>query len=1459
MIMSGKLPFPGRIYANTYFRVSIAVLLCFIALALSTARFFDFAEAAATDPSPQQEPQRRVAANQVKASPRASAALQELQAATGAQIVSQVSRETGAYNFVRATADTVLSADNTSAAPEARALDFLRMHGALVGMSDTERQIVRTGAAKGVGLGSELRVAKVIKDSIGSSHVRLNQFYQGLPVFGAQLVVHMNDRGITSINGQYVPEVKVSTTPAVSAVQATATALRQQAGDAPLKVVKTELSIYRKGLLEGYRGQSVLAYNVEVTDGRATNMQVWVDAMKGTILNRIQLSHPALDRIIYTPDFNPLFAVRHEGDPLTPGATPGTTGADPINNLYVMAGHTYNLFSSGFGRDSYDGLGHTMHSVFLVNDICPNAYWNGTSTNYCPDFDADDVVSHEWGHAYTQFTHNLIYSYQSGALNESYSDIFGESADLLNGVDAEGGSNNSQPPDDGGQRWQMGEDVPTLSAQQLGILRDMWNPTNYGDPDKVSSANYACGSGDGGGVHTNSGVPNHAYAMLVDGKTFNGQTVAGIGFDRALAIYYRAMTVYQTPTTDFAQHADALEASCNDLIGQTINKVSTSSPNGVASADVINNHTCQQVAKAILAVEMRSPSPCPVSILLDPDAPPACDSGTDIFTEDWETGDDGWTRSSTGVTADWEDSTRNLRDFAVTSTIPAGGGSGSAIHSRNIPLGEPGGGTCAPGGDYSGQFTIDSPTITIPTGADDLKMRFDHWVATEAGWDGAQVEISINGGAFALVPAANYVFNPPNSTLNSVIDGNTNPNAGEPAWTGTNVGTPANQPPGSWGTTIIDLSSLADPGNTIKLRFTASQDGCNGVEGWYVDNIRIYYCAVLQAPTLSLGPDYQNPDPNGSYTLNWAPRPAGATGPDVLQESSVCGPLLSENAESGLGQWTVATGANPDEGQLVFPMWQSAPMGQKPNHSSTSFWANPVSEQETQNTFTTLTFNNPIQIPSSGITTLKFSEWYFNEDDDKGLVEVSTDNGANWTALYTNNRPMGDLPATGVSAFANEGLTPQQLDLTIYSGQTIRLRFRYALGQSNFFLFIQYGWYIDDISITNDGWVNLTNADVTSFLVSGRSNGTRCYRARTTYPGGIPSPYSNVVSAVVQLAVSPPTVSITSPADGATFTSGSDITITADASDDGAVTKVEFFEGANKLGEDTTGPTFSFSWNDVPAGNYTLSATATDNDEATATSAPVHITVSDSQVAEDIEDDDPRVSYSNGWHLVNDPDASDGHFRLNTGKDAQHGAGLAFTATGGGKITYYFAKSKKGGSAEVALLNSGGMTLEARQVNYLGSVGSARDPEFNDNVYKEEFVVPAAGDYTLALRNINGAVYIDRFKLESSSSSAQPASGPGQTSSSVNTVKLGKDLLQSITVPANVHAISVMAEATPELPIQLVLIDPSGAVLSTANNSTGFAVINKNVTQPGVYVIKVVNVSLGPVQVWTAATPLVLR
>lgn len=1036
--------------------------------------------------------------------------------ATNSQIDAYVSRKTGVYNLVRAQSG-VLAASSSLLTPEARARAFLSTNGGVLGMSTSERAL-----AAAAGPTSSLQLTSVTNDSIGGTHVKFDQRYQGLKVYGAQVVVHMKSTGITGVNGDYVPGVNVGTTPKVSASRAAEISLKQQEGNTPYTVLNSELIVYRTGLLEGFRGQSLLAHAVEVTNGKAIRDRIVIDAVKGKILNRITLNPDGLNRIIYTPEMDDAFAVRHEGDPFTPGPTPGTTGADPINNLYLFAGQTYNLFSSGFARDSYDGTGGTMHSVYLVNDICPNAYWNGISTNYCPDFDADDVVSHEWTHGYTQYTHALTYSYQPGALNEAYSDIYGETMDLLNGVDAEGGSNNTQPMPNG-QRWQMGEDVNVFNQPAAGILRDMWDPTRYGDPDKVSSPNYACGSGDSGGLHTNSGVPNHAYAMLVDGKNFNGQNVQAIGFTRAAAIYFRAMTVYQTSSSDFPFHALALHASCNDLIGVPLKTLSTSLATGVVAPETITATHCQQVDKAMLAVEMSQPSPCPVITILDPDEPAVCDSATDIFAENWEAGDTGWTRTSTGVTADWNtddavppgNDLARIRNFNLTSSLPGGGGSGAAMHAANPAIGEDGGGTCTPGGDYSGQFTITSPTITIPAGGEDLELRFDHWVATEAGYDGTQVEISVNGGAFQLVPDGDYLFNGPNGSLSSVIDGNTNPNAGESAWTGTNVGQPSGSPPGSWGTTIINLRNLTNPGQTVAVRFTASQDGCNGVEGWYIDNIRVYYCAVLQAPTLSLGADYQNPDPDGNYTLNWT-RPGGATGPDVLQESSVCAPLLTSDGSS-LAGWTAANGPATEP---VRPMWQTAPAGQKPNHNSASFWANPVSEQETQNTFATLTYNNPITIPSSGITTLSFSEWYFNEDDDAGHVEVSTDGGTTWTAIYTNARPMGDLPDTGVDAFANEGLTRVELNLTPYSGQAIRLRFRYALGVSNFFFFLQYGWYIDDISIDSNAWVDLTNADVTSFLVSGRSNGTRCYRARTTYPGGIPSPYSNQVSATTNVVCS---------------------------------------------------------------------------------------------------------------------------------------------------------------------------------------------------------------------------------------------------------------------------------------------------------------------------------------------------
>jgi hypothetical protein len=385
-----------------------------------------------------------------------------------------------------------------------------------------------------------------------------------------------------------------------------------------------------------------------------------------------------------------------------------------------------------------------------------------------------------------------------------------------------------------------------------------------------------------------------------------------------------------------------------------------------------------------------------------------------------------------------------------------------------------------------------------------------------------------------------------------------------------------------------------------------------------------------------------------------------------------------------------------------------------------------------------------------------------NEGDDSVLVEVST-NGTDWTAIYQDIR--SELAPDGAAAFATEPLFNRSVNLTGFAAQSIRIRFHYQMGAEDRAGSAPLGWYIDDIAVNNDSWTNVATVAGTSYLASNVSNGTRCYRVRTTYNLGgqtVAGPFSNVVSATVQRTVVEPAC---------------------------------------------------------------------------------------------FEDDDSHISYDSGWHSVNYADASGGHFRLGTGNDGQHGVTLNFDVAGGqtGKITYNYLKSTKGGTADVYLDGTFRQTI-----NYKGSVGKLREPE-KQAAYQISFSGLAAGGHVLELRNMRGAVYVDGFCMESSSSSAQPSAGPGTTNSNTTSLNPGKQLLQSLTLPAGTQAISVVAEASPELPIQLLLIDPSGAVLNTANNSTGIATINRTVSGSGLYTIKVVNVSVGSVKVWTAATPHVQR
>ncbi|MFN2531330.1 MAG: sialidase family protein [Pyrinomonadaceae bacterium] len=238
-----------------------------------------------------------------------------------------------------------------------------------------------------------------------------------------------------------------------------------------------------------------------------------------------------------------------------------------------------------------------------------------------------------------------------------------------------------------------------------------------------------------------------------------------------------------------------------------------------------------------------------------------------------------------------------------------------------------------------------------------------------------------------------------------------------------------------------------------------------------------------------------------------------------------------------------------------------------------------------------------------------------------------------------------------------------------------------------------------------------------------------------------------------------------------------------------------------------------------------------------------------------IEDNDARIAYSAGWHLVNSGSASDGHFRYHTGNSSGHFASLDFNVPAGstGAIRYVFARSPKGGSADLYVDGALKQT-----VSYAGSVGTTQAPEFNA-AYQASIGNLAAGGHKLELRNLNGVVYLDRFVLESSSSSSQPASGPGSTSNQSGSAAAGETTSTNYQTPPGVQALGVTAESSVNVPFRIVMVDSSGLALQTADAVNGIATLSQPVTNTGVYVIKVVNLGVGPLQFRVTTTPTVQR
>ncbi len=982
--------------------------------------------------------------------------VQKLADLTGGRAKVSFDPATGAARFVRLEPGSLKLGVTQKGSAEKRALAFLREHGSIFGVTD---------------LASELEVVKTKRDALGSERAIFAQTYRGLPVFGAELRAHFNPAGeLFAINGLFVPALKLDHRPSLSPEQATKVAIRtvsRQQDDRPvtkqrgdlreqehlegkaagldLATVSNELMVFRAGLVQGVRGKDHLVYEVQVANPALTVREfVYVDAHNGKVVDQITGIYHALDREVSEGSLGNVIWDESNGDPTTlPPAWAGGTAQQVIDwqNEIDGAGETYNLIASinAGAYDSYDDAGATMRTVNNDPGIsCPNANWNGVSTNYCSDVTGDDTVAHEWGHAYTEYTNNLIYQWQSGALNESYSDIWGEVVDFLNGrgTDAPGGLRSAGgcsafgngPNDDNSYRWLSGEDDPAFG----GAIRDMWTPACYGDPGKVTdTAQYICTTFDNGGVHINSGIPNHAFALMVDGGTYNSVTVGAIGLTKASHIHWGAQTML-TPASNFVDHADALEAACSNLTGVNLPALSTSVPNAGSSGEIITGADCAEVSNAIAAVEFRTPPTfCNFAPLLDPDAPALCDGLGSVQTTSFEDFEGG------SLPAGWAVSSHDVVDpgafanpgWSVVGSLPAGGGGSFAAFVPDLNTG-----SCV-SDIQAGAVALDSPAITLPAG-EVAHLAFDHWVGTESAWDGGNVKVSVNGSPWTQVPSSAYSFNPYNATL--IGD---NPLAGEEAWSGSDDGSVG----GSWGQSQVDLFGLAFPGDSVRLRFDFGVDCADGGIGWYVDDVHVYSCSDEELPICGDGVldpgeacDDDNADDGDGCSSScqvedgWVctDPTSGSSGTDVVVDGSFeAGPSGGTWNEFSLnfgtpicdvGTCGTGTGTGPSDGAF----WT---------------WFGGIAAYEAGYVF------QNVVIPATS-TDLTFD-----------LEQIACDSGADYIALFVDSNL--EFVSTGSSSLCGTlGYSSQTVDVSSYAdGGVHELFFQSEIfadngGGSNFFL-----------------------------------------------------------------------------------------------------------------------------------------------------------------------------------------------------------------------------------------------------------------------------------------------------------------------------------------------------------------------------------------------------------------------
>lgn len=479
-------------------------------------------------------------------------------------------------------------------------LDFLEKNKATLGIEKPK---------------DELKVISEENDEAGGTHIRMQQLIGEVPIYGAELVLHLKQSQVTSLNGRAFRTQNIDVNPSFQAQKAIELAFNDLGKSTILQTqgLTGQLTQFQKNEVElivyPIGGKFRLAYQLSVRPNLLERWVYFVDAHTGEVLDKF--SHTCtLDGVYKTtakdlngknqefkiyekggvyylidatqtmynsskstmPD-NPVGAIwtidalnskigdNSEMQLSHVTSQNGTSWNATAVSAHVNATYCYNYYKNTFGRNSLNANGGSIVSVINIADEdgkgLDNAFWNGEfmaygngRSDFKPLAGALDVAGHEMTHGVVESTARLEYRNQSGAMNESFADIFGALIDR----------------DD----WLLGEDVVLKTSFPTGALRSLQDPNQGGtslrnagyQPKTMSQYMYLKDTEDedNGGVHINSGIPNYAFYLFASNSS--------VGKDKAEKVYYQALTKYLTRTSKFLDLRLAIIQSAKDLYGE---------------------------------------------------------------------------------------------------------------------------------------------------------------------------------------------------------------------------------------------------------------------------------------------------------------------------------------------------------------------------------------------------------------------------------------------------------------------------------------------------------------------------------------------------------------------------------------------------------------------------------------------------------------------------------------------------------------------------------------------------------------------------------------------------------------------------------------------------------------------------------------------------------------------------